>query len=551
MEYPADAAAHHLAAIIASSDDAIVSKDLSGRVLSWNAAAERVFGYSAAEMVGQSIRRIIPEERWAEETLVLTSVSRGEPVGPFETVRRRKDGTCIPISLTVSPIRDASGTVIGASKIARDISAQKWQEARLARAEADGAELQRRLLALLGASRSLVGTLNVRLALSATLGLARELVTADAYAIWRRDDEGRWRSVRAAGLSTRFLSTVEGVEETPDAIALLDEPVVIEDVAAQPALANRIEAYREEGIGSLVIVPLRILERVSGTLVFYYRAPRTFTEPELQAAFALGNLASVGLTSAELYEHERTAREEARLANAVKDRFLATLSHELRTPLNAILGYSRMLRTESVPADRRERALRIIERNASVLSQIVNDVLDVSRIVSGKLVLNPEPTDLAEVIEEAVDTVLPSADGKGVRLIAQLGSVPPVTLDTSRLQQALWNVLSNAIKFTPGGGEVTVELAGADERVTIRVRDTGIGIPEPLLREIFEPFLQGEGGSAGGLGLGLAIARRIVELHGGGINASSAGPGAGATFELWLPMHVPVGTTGEDASLPL
>jgi CheY-like chemotaxis protein len=237
-----------------------------------------------------------------------------------------------------------------------------------------------------------------------------------------------------------------------------------------------------------------------------------------------------------------SAYEQLQAANQLKDEFLATLSHELRTPLNAILGYARMLRSGILKQERRAQALETIERNASTLTQMVEDVLDVSRITAGKIRLHIQPVDLATVVRDALATVTPAADAKGVRLEAIIEPhVGPVSGDPDRLQQVIWNLLSNAVKFTSRGGRVQTRLQRVNSHVEINVSDTGIGIREDFLPHLFERFRQGDSGTTrahGGLGLGLAIAHRIVELHGGTIRAFSPGEGQGSTFRVELPVMI-------------
>ena len=352
-----------LAAIVEWSDDAIVSKDLEGIVQTWNRAAERLFGYAADEIVGRSIKLIIPVERLPEEDLVLNRIRAGETVHHYETVRQAKDGRLIDISLTVSPIRLPNGVIIGASKIARDITQQK--------------ELRR-------------------------------------------------------------------------------------------------------------------------------------------------------------------AAEEASLA---KDHFLAMLSHELRTPLNAVLGYVAMLRHNVLPESQRSKAIEIVARNTELLTRLVNDVLDTSRIVSGKLRLELRECDLSEVVIEVVDSVRETADSKRVEISSDIAQNQYVQGDRDRLRQTLWNLMSNALKFTPAGGSVTVTLARHGTDVRVIVQDTGVGLAGESLPYVFQRFWQAQTSSErgqGGLGLGLALARHIVEMHGGSISAESAGLGKGSTFEIRLPALVTV-----------
>jgi PAS domain S-box-containing protein len=354
-----DDAAARLAAIVKSSDDAIISKDLSGTITSWNTAAERLFGYTAAEVVGKSIHIIIPIDRRAEEDYVLAQVRAGVGVDHFETVRRRKDGTFVDISLTVSPILSATGEIIGASKIARDITE-----------------------------------------------------------------------------------------------------------------ARRLRRQVEE-------------------------------------------------------------------ASRAKDEFLALLSHELRTPLNTVLGYAMMLQHGNLPSDQQMKAAAAIGRNASALMRLVNDVFDTAAIIAGKMQLDLAPCDLSAVVADAVESIRPTAAAKGLTLEASASTGLLVSGDADRLRQVLWNVLSNAVKFTPAGGvRVTARPDGADAHVL--VEDTGIGLLPEAIPRIFQRFWQADGrqtGEHGGLGLGLALARYLVELHGGRIAASSPGRGLGTTFEIRLPLQ--------------
>jgi len=708
-------AARHLAAIVESSDDAIVSKDLNGTIQTWNRAAERMFGYSTEEAVGRSIRLIIPADRQSEEDEVLARIRRGERVDHFETLRQRKDGSFLPVSLTISPIRDASGRVVGASKIARDISDRKRAAADLSAAAETQADLLRRLTTLVEASGSLLMTPQVEYVLPAVLHVARDLVSADAYAMWRFDAaENRWIIAGSDGLSDQFTGILRSVlhKDQPPFV----ETLIVEDVMQEPSLADRREVLRQEGIQSLLAVPLRIEGQPTGSLVLYYRRSHTFTDVETQTASAISNLASAALTTAELYDvqsrsrhnseflaeagamlartldyHEtlrrvahlavpqfadwcavdvvgdngaidrlaivhvdpvkveaarrfqdkypadpdspygvhsviRTARpvlleqvtddmlvarardaehlaaaralqitsfmivplvahartvgamtfvsaesrrrytaddlrfaqevatraalavdnsrayDEARRANQVKDDFLATLSHELRTPLNAILGYARMLKSGMLSPERFVRAFNIIEKNATALTQIVEDVLDISRIVSGKIRLNVQRVELPPIVTQAIETVQPAADARGVRIESIVEPhAPAIAGDPDRLQQVVWNLLSNAVKFTPRGGRVQVRLTRVDLHDEVVVSDTGAGIASGFLPYIFERFRQADSRFSrehGGLGLGLAIAKQLVEMHGGTIAAESEGEGRGATFRVRLPIMI-------------
>ena len=364
----------HLAAIVESSDDAIISKTLEGIILSWNKGAERIFGYTADEVVGKSILILIPPDRRDEEPAILERIRKGERIDHYETVRMTKDGRAVDISLTVSPVREKSGRIIAASKIARDITERR-----------------------------------------------------------------------------------------------------------------RAETEREQ-----------------------------------------------------LLAHEQMARAEAEKANRLKDEFLATVSHELRTPLNAIIGWSYMLRSGTLDEATSVRALEAIERNAKSQAQLVEDILDMSRVITGKLRLSIEPVDVASVINAAIDSVQLAADSKSIQLEVTLDpSARHTSGDSGRLQQVVWNLLSNAIKFTPAGGRVRVQLERSGSNAQIKVSDTGQGISRAFLPFIFDRFRQADGSSTrrhGGLGLGLAIVRHLVELHGGTVEADSPGEGLGSTFTIRLPL---------------
>ena len=273
---------------------------------------------------------------------------------------------------------------------------------------------------------------------------------------------------------------------------------------------------------------------VLGGLFFGHAEVGVFTEQHERLALGVAAWASVALENARLYA-------DAQAANRMKDEFLAVLSHELRTPLNAIVGYSRLLRGEHPVRREGLRGLETLERNATWLTQIVEDVLDVSRIVSGKIRLDVQPVELPLIVDNAVATIQPAADAKGVRVQAVVDPrVGPVSGDPGRLQQVVWNLVSNAVKFTPKNGRVQVRLERVNSHVEIIVSDTGMGIRPDFLPYVFERFRQAEAGTTrktGGLGLGLAIVRHIVEMHGGTVEASSAGEGQGATFRVRLPAH--------------
>ncbi len=367
----ADEAIQHLAAIVESSDDAIVSKDLNGTIMSWNRGAERLFGYSADEIIGKPITILIPSDRQDEEREILRRIRQGERLDHYETVRQCKSGARVEVSLTVSPLRDKAGVIIGASKIARDITERKRTE--------------------------------------------REL------------------------------------------------------------------------------------------------------------------------------EH---AKEAAEAASRSKDRFLAVLSHELRTPLTPVLMTAALRERDPDLPPPLQADMAMIRRNVELETKLIDDLLDLSRITSGKLTLRLESLDLNAAVDQVCDICRSQIQEKGIRFSINLDpAIAPVTADGSRLQQVLWNVLKNAAKFTPEGGTIDVSTSPGDEgRMRMQVRDSGAGIVPETLPKIFDAFEQGDAKVTkefGGLGLGLAISKALVELHRGAIRIESPGVGAGCTATVEVPAAPP------------
>jgi PAS domain S-box-containing protein len=308
-------------------------------------------------------------------------------------------------------------------------------------------------------------------------------------------------------------------------------PLITDEMLVQGAQSEEhLRILREVGIMSAMIVPLRSRGEVVGTITFV-ASDRRYSQQDLARAEELAYRASIAIENARLYS-------AAQAANRAKDEFLATLSHEMRTPMTAVLGWARMLKL-GLSEEETRTAIDAIEQSASAQAQLIEDVLDVSRIMAGKLTFQPRPTDLGTVAQAAIATVHPAAVAKGIELITSIPpSVPAVSGDEGRLQQIVWNLLANAIKFTPRGGKVALRITGDGSVVRLFVTDTGEGIDRAFLPYVFEPFRQADSSPTrahSGIGLGLAIVRSLVELHGGRIEAASAGKDKGATFTLELP----------------
>jgi signal transduction histidine kinase/ActR/RegA family two-component response regulator len=314
--------------------------------------------------------------------------------------------------------------------------------------------------------------------------------------------------------------------------ALVSDPILAlsrtaSEVSSRGDYSLRATRKTEDELGTLVDAFNRMLERIQ------------LREEELSKANEdlrkeIGERRRAETERAELLVREREA-------NRLKDEFLATLSHELRTPLNAILGWTKLLRSNAVPAASHDRALEKVERNAMVQARLVDDLLEVSRITTGKLRLDVRPFDLVALANTAIDSIKPTAEARGVAIVREFAEPAlPTGGDPDRLQQVIWNLLSNAVKFTPPGGTVTIALSRIGAMDEIRVRDTGIGIDAAFLPSVFETFRQADASSTrthGGLGLGLSIVRHLVEMHAGTVRAESDGRGHGATFTVQLPIR--------------
>jgi PAS domain S-box-containing protein len=535
----ADLAIRRLAAVVESSDDAIVSKNLDSIILTWNAAAERLFGYTAEEAVGRSIRLIIPDELQSEEDMVLARIRAGQGVDHYETRRRRKDGSEVLVSLTISPLLDSAGHVIGASKIARDVT----ERARLQAVAAEQTVLAQKL--------SEVGTLVAASLDRSTIvqkvtDVATELTQAEFGAFfYNAHDPQSGESYVLYALSGAPKQAFSKFPH-PRATAIFaptfhgEGTVRLDDVTQDPRYGQNPPYYgMPDGhlsVRSYLAVPVKsVAGHVLGGLFFGHSQPGIFTQHHEQMANGVAGWASLALENSRLYM-------EAREADRLKDEFLAVLSHELRTPLNAIVGYSRLLRGNVISGEKATRGLDTLERNAASLTQIVEDVLDISRIVAGKIRLDVQPVELPLVVHNAVATVQPAADAKGIRVHTIVDPrVGPVSGDPDRLQQVVWNLLSNAVKFTPKKGHVQVRVERVNSHIEIAVSDTGIGIRADFMPYVFERFRQADAGTTrktGGLGLGLSIVRHIVEMHGGSVHVASEGAGKGATFRVRLPLMI-------------
>src|ERR1041385_2439728 len=524
-----DIARRRLAAIIESSDDAIVSKDLNGIITSWNAAAERLFGYTADEIVGQSILMLIPPDRHHEEPRILGKIRRGERIDHYETVRRRKDGSLFDISVTVSPLKDQNGQIVGASKIARDISERIQNEQRrtaqytvanLLAGSWSIAEVGPRVIeAIATVGKWICGSIWLRDGASDNL---------QCSITWHQDKPGLAEFATATTATT--LKSGEGV---PGRV-MTSHKMICENLQSE-ANFPRAPAATAAGLNGACAFPLTAEGEINGVLELFSSQPLQPDDDLLSLMEALGSQIGLFIHRRILDAELKRQKEAAESANAAKDRFLATLSHELRTPLTPILIWAGgMANDPSLPPEIDE-GLQMICRNIELEARLIDDLLDLTRIARGKLRLNLRKSDAHDLLGHAMEIVRDEISSRKLKLAVDLKARDHLVLaDESRLQQVFWNLLKNASKFTPGHGAVTVRtLNPQPNALQIEISDTGIGIEPANLDRIFEAFEQG-GTRREGLGLGLAISKAIVEMHRGSIHAFSEGPGKGAKFVIDL-----------------
>jgi PAS domain S-box-containing protein len=523
-----------MAAIVESSDDAIISKELDGVIVSWNPGAERLYGYTAAEAIGQPVTMLIPPDLTDEEPHIIERIKRGESVDHYDTVRLGKDGTRVDVSLTVSPVKNAAGRIVGASKIARDITKRKRAE----EAQRFLAEASRELASSLEYQTTLVNVARMAVPTLADWctvdiveedGSTKRLAVAHAdlaKVVWANELQKRYPddpNAQQGVANVLRTGKSELYREVPDALLV----AVAQD-------AEHLQLMREIGFTSAIVTPLVAHGRTLGAISFVTaESGRRYGPEDLALAENLAERAALAIDNARLYL-------AAQQANRLKDEFLATLSHELRTPLTAVLGWSHLLRAGQLDEKSAANALETIERNARAQSQLIEDLLDVSRIIVGNLRLDVRLVDPGYFIESAIEALRPAAKAKDVRIQKVMDTgVSHVAGDPARLQQVVWNLLSNAIKFTPKGGRIQVRVERVNSHIEIAISDTGAGIKPEFLPHVFERFRQADQQTTrhhGGLGLGLAIVRHLIELHGGTVEAESPGEGQGATFIVKLPV---------------
>jgi PAS domain S-box-containing protein len=535
----ADATRARLAAIVESSDDAIFSMTLDGAILTWNAGAERLYGYMASEMIGRSRGLLAPAARKAEFTATLDKAARGKAGEPFETQRLRKDGSIIDISLTISPMTDPTGRVISVSAIARDITSRKKDESELQRLNE---EIQFQRLREIEVARKRAADLEQQVverqeAEAAVRGERDRaqlyLDTADVTML-ALDVQGRITLINRSGC---------------DLLGWTERELLGRDFI-ETCVPARIRDETRRKLGNVLagpdssIVDNAIVTKAGDERMVEWRNTLLRnSEGRVVSTLSCG----IDLTLQRRLDEERVrtgdlerSGREAQQANRLKSEFLANMSHELRTPLNAIIGFTALMHKGKVGlvSAVQQEYLGDVLTSARHLLQLINDVLDLAKVESGKIDLRPEPIDLAQVVNEVRNVLRGLAANKELRVETEVDpDVISAVLDPARVKQILYNYMSNAIKFTPEGGRVNVQLMpDGPDCFRIDVTDTGPGIAAEDVKKLFVEFRQLNPASKQdqGTGLGLALTKRLVESHGGHVAVRST-VGLGSTFSAVLP----------------
>ena len=531
--------------LVENANDIVYMLDFDGRITSINKAAEAILGYSQSELLEMNITEVLSMDSIVIGEQMLTS---GHQRTNYELDVITKSGRVVTME-TSNKLMTKGSQAVGIQGIARDISMRRRAEEAVREADQRALSEYERLLGRISG-------------LAQALGTARELTV-----IFRGLREFTTASVPCDGFFVSLYDPIHdirtacyawGDDEELDVSALPPMPVTAQGPNSRAIRTGQVIITNDymsaaRGRASIIVgpdnglrpqssiaVPMSVMGRIIGTIEVQSYEGNAYEHKHETAMSMAANLTAVAIENVRLLSRESNAREAAEESNRLKDEFLATVSHELRTPLTAILGWSRLLDSESLDEGVARQAIETIWRNAKAQSQIIDDILDVSRIITGNLYLDLQPVELAPIVESAINVVRPTADAKGIRIETKVDNAPIVVSgDANRLQQVIWNLLSNAVKFTGVGGLVSLSVFQNQSEAEIKVTDSGLGISREFLPFVFDRFRQADSSTTrqhGGLGLGLAIARHLVEIHGGSVSADSAGKGLGSTFTIKLPL---------------
>lgn len=521
-----------LAAIVDSSDDAIISKTLKGIITSWNKGAEKLFGYKEKEAVGKHISLIIPTNRLKEEDFIISQISKGRKVDHFETIRLTKKGKEVQISLTISPITDEDGNIIGASKIARDISKQKEYEDELQR-------YTQKVETLNTVGKLISESLDLQVILQKVTDATTSAIGASFGAFF-------YNQVDANGESY-MLFTLSGAERSAfESFGMPRNTAVFhptfsgqsvlrsDDITKDPRYGKNPPHYgKPKGhlpvVSYLAVPVISQSGEVIGGLFFGHSEPARFTKDHEDLVISIAAQAAISIDNARLYD-------KIKLLNEKKDEFIGLASHELKTPLTSITGYLQILgrlKTDEQGGRFVDKTIKQVRK----LSGLVNDLLDVSKIEAGKLQMRKAKFDLMEVINDTIELMQQTND-KYTILLKTAVETCVVRADSQRIEQVMINLLSNSIKYSHGAGKIIVEVNKTEKDAIVSIQDFGIGIAASKLGNVFSRFYRVEDLDAhiSGLGIGLYLSHEIITRHNGKIWVESE-PGAGSTFHFSLPLN--------------
>ncbi|MDB5156515.1 MAG: domain S-box protein [Mucilaginibacter sp.] len=522
-----------LAAIIESSEDAIISKTLDGIITSWNESAEKLFGYDENEVIGQHISIIIPDQRLKEEELIISKVKNNERVDHFKTIRKTKSGKEISLSLTVSPIRNDQGQVIGASKIARDISEQKLSEERLQN-YAEHMEILNTIGQVISAD------LDTQSILQKVTDATTQLTGAAFGAFFHNKINEKGESYMLYTLSGAPREAFEkfGMPRNTHVFAptFNGEGIVrVDDITKDPRYGKNSPHHGMPAghlpVVSYLAVPVKAKSgEVIGGLFFGHPQPAIFKQEHEQLVAGVAAQASVALENAKLYD-------EIRVLNAKKDEFIGLASHELKTPVTSISGYLQIIERGLAPEDRNKNFIGKALAQVNKLTTLISDLLDVSKIQTGKLPLSYTEFNLVGLLTDVAEMMQQNNASHTIEL--QYPETPiMLNADQQRVEQVIINLITNAVKYSPGANRIIINVAGNEKKIRVSVQDFGIGIDKDQQERIFSRFYRVENLALhmSGLGIGLYICHEIIERHKGKMWVDSK-LGEGSTFTFELPVN--------------
>jgi PAS domain S-box-containing protein len=534
--------------LIENARDIFYTHDVQGNMTSVNKAGELITGYSREELLKMNLGIFLKPGSLDSAEQMLDRKLAGEERSNYEIDIQSKSGRLLTLEIS-SRLMLKNGKPTGVQGIARDITERRRAEEALREVDQRVLTEYERLLERISGLAQALGTARDLLTIFRSLkDFTVVSVPCNGFFISLHDPVQQVRTAcygwgDGQEVDTSELPAMPITAEGPNSRAVMTGQVIITDDYMNATRGHpSVIVGPDNGLRpqSSLAAPMAVMGRIVGTIEVQSYKRTAYKEEHVTAMRMAANLTAGAIENVRLLERESNARAAAEELNRLKDEFLATVSHELRTPLTAILGWSRMLETDGLESPIAARAIETIRRNAKAQSQIIDDILDVSRIITGNLHIDLHPIELAPVIDAAINVVRPTAEAKGINIQTEFDSRPTVISgDSNRLQQVIWNLLLNAVKFTPTGGQVRIGLHHVESQAEIKVSDSGRGISPDFLPYVFDRFRQADSTTTrqhGGLGLGLAIVRHLVEIHGGSVQADSPGDAKGATFTVRFPL---------------